>query len=189
VSAIVFLATVSHATASGQTVTVAAVGDVLRVRAPGFGVIKGDTLNRLKNGQTVRFDIELTVRAKPDAQPAIQTRQSFVLSYDLWEERFAITRSGTAPRSISHLTSADAERWCLDQLTVPASGLARLGHDVPFWIRLEYRIADGGGGSNTNDNPEYNLKGLIDMLSRRRQADESRHAIQGGPFTISAIKN
>jgi hypothetical protein len=187
VNAIAFLAIASSATLSGQTVTVAVVDDLLRVRAPGFGVIRGETLNRLKNGQTVRFDIELTLVDKPGAAPALGARQRFVLSYDLWEERFAVTNVG-ASRSLSHLTASDAETWCLEQLAVPLRDLARFGRDAPFWIRLESRIEEGGG-ANTNDDAGYTLRGLIDVLSRRRRAGELRDVIQGGPFTINAIRN
>ena len=189
VSAIALLAIASSAALSGQTITATALGDVLRVRAPGFGIIRGDTLNRLKNGQTVRFDLELSLLAKPGAQPAMQNRQSFVLSYDLWEERFAVTHVSGASRSISHLTSSDAETWCLEQLAVPLNDLASWGRDAPFWIRLEFRIQDGDGAANSNDDGGYTLRGLIDVLSRRRRAGEVRDAIQGGPFTINAIKN
>jgi hypothetical protein len=189
VSAIALLAMASTAALSGQTVTATAAGDVLRVRAPGFGVIRGDTLNRLKNGQTIRFEIELTILAKPGAQPAVQNRQSFVLSYDLWEERFAVTRVGGASRSISHLTSSDAETWCLEQLAVPLSDLASVDRDAPFWIRLESRIHDGDGTASPNGDGGYTLRGLIDVLSRRRRAADVRDVIQGGPFTINAIRN
>jgi hypothetical protein len=168
---------------SGQSVTVSAAGDALQVRAPGFGIIKGDTLNRLKNGQTVRFDLELTVLEAPAGQPAFQAQQSFVLSYDLWEERFAVTRAGSASRSISHLTSAGAEAWCLSQLAVPLSGLGRLGRDAPFWIRLEYRIQDRERTARDGD-AGFTLRGLIDVLSRRSKAGEPGDSIQGGPFTI-----
>lgn len=189
VSATALLAIASTAALSGQTVTATAAGDMLRVRAPGFGVIRGDTLNRLKNGQTIRFDIELSLLAKPGAQPAMQHRQSFVLSYDLWEERFAVTRVGGASRSISHLTSSDAETWCLEQLAVPLGDLASFGWNAPFWIRLESRILDGDGAANPNGDGGYTLRGLIDVLSRRRRAGEVRDVIQGGPFTIDAIRN
>ena len=101
--------------------------DALHVRAPAFSFIKGPPLARLKDGRSVRFDFELVVRTRAGAAAVAQARQRFVLSYDLWEERFAVTQAGTPPRSASHLTTADAETWCLDQLTVPVSTLGRLG--------------------------------------------------------------
>ena len=50
---------------------------------------------------------------------------------------------GCRSQSVSHLTLAAAETWCLEQLTLPLNALGPLGRDLPFWIRLEYRILDG----------------------------------------------
>ena len=79
----------------------------------------------------------------PGGAAAAQGRQTYVLSYDLWEERFAVTLAGPPSRSIAYLTSAGAETWCLEQLTVPVNALGRLGRDAPFWVRLGYRVLDG----------------------------------------------
>jgi hypothetical protein len=173
------------AAASAQSVTVSAVGDALRVRAPAFSIIKGETLSRLRNGRTVRFDLELAVLPEPGTSPAAQVVRGFVLSYDLWEERFAVTLTGTAPRSISHLRSAAADAWCIDQLAVPLSALGPLGRGAPLWIRLEYRIEDPDQRPKPDDDGGYTLRGLIDILSRRSAAGALRDAIEAGPFRMS----
>jgi hypothetical protein len=136
---------------TGQAVNVRAVGDTLHVQAPAFNFIKGEALARLKDGRSLDFDFELAVLPTPGAPAVIQTRQRLVLSYDLWEERFAVTRTGTPPRSISHLTAVAAEAWCLEQLTVPTSGLGRLKRDAPIWIRLEYRVEAPNGRPSSDD--------------------------------------
>ena len=118
------------------------MGGNLHVRAAGFGFIKGEALARLKDGRSVRVDLELAVLAKPGASAVAHSRQTFVLSYDLWEERFAVTQVGVPSQSISHLTATGAEAWCLERLTVPVSALGQLGRDAPFWIRLQSRIQD-----------------------------------------------
>jgi hypothetical protein len=173
---------------AGQSVTVAAAGDALRVRAPGFSFLQGKPLERLKDGRSVRFDFVLTVLAKPGAAAAAQGRSTFIMSYDLWEERFAVTRvatpgnPATPSRSISHLTSPDAAAWCLEQLSVPVSALGRLGRDAPFWIRLEYRVQDR---TETDGDAGFTLRSLIDTLSMRRKADELNGSIEAGPFRLS----
>jgi len=168
---------------SAQSVTIRAGADTLHVRAPGFGVIKGATLGRLKNGRTVRFELELAVLPQPGGPAATQIRQGFVLSYDLWEERFAVTKTGPSPRSISHLRADDADAWCLEQLAVPLSALGRLGRDAPFWIRLEFRIQDDDP-SRADENGGYTLRGLIERLSRRRADDDLRDWLEAGPFRL-----
>jgi hypothetical protein len=175
----------SITTLSGQSITVNAVADALRVRAPGFGVIKGEMLNRLRNGRTVRFELELAVLPKPGVEPATRLLHAFVLSYDLWEERFAVTLLGPSSRSISHLRAADADAWSVAQLAVPMGTLGQFGRGAPFWVRLEYRIEDGGQKPTSEDEAGYTLRGLIDILSRRRSADELRGAIEAGPFRVN----
>ena len=167
-----------------QAVTVSRVADAVAVRAPAFTFIKGDPLVRLKNGRSVRVELDLAVLAKPGDSAAARTQQVFVLSYDLWEERFAVTLVGTPQKSVAYLTSAAAEAWCLDQLKVPVATLGRLGIDVPFWIRLEYRIPDAEPAPAQNDDAGLTLRGLIDALSLRRQEAPRPQVIEAGPFRI-----
>jgi hypothetical protein len=166
---------------SGQSWTVHVSEDALHVRPPasGFVFIKGEPLEHLKDGRSVRFDFALSVLARPAAAATTEGRRSFVLSYDLWEERFAV---GDGAHSISHLTSADAEQWCLDHLTVPVSALGRLGHDRPFWVRLQYRVQSA---DEDTDAGRFTLRGLIDSLSRRRSTSELKESIEAGPFTLN----
>jgi hypothetical protein len=177
-------------------VSVNRTGDAVTVKAPDFTFIKGEPLARLKDGRSVRVDLELAVLPKAGATGVTQTRQSFVLSYDLWEERFAVTlvgvstgtastaTPGTPSRSAAYLTSAAAEAWCLEQLTVSANALGTLGKDVPFWVRLEYRILDGDAAPAAGTNGSYSLQGLIDAMSRRRKSQEWTHSIEAGPFRL-----
>lgn len=144
----------------------------------------GDVLARLKDGRSVRVDLEVSVLPAPAATPAASTRQAFVLSYDLWEEKFAVVRAGTPARSASNLTSADAEAWCLEQLAVPLAALARLGRGEPFWVRLEYRVVQADIEGEDATDRGYTLRGLIEALSRRSTADAAARSVQAGPFRL-----
>ena len=172
----------------GQSVTVNVAGDALRVRAPGFTFIKGEPLARLKDGRAVQIDFSLSVLPKPGATAIAETRRGFVLSYDLWEERFAVTivdpNHGRASPAISHLSSKDAEAWCLDHVTVATSALSSLTRDTPFWIKMSYQVRDGERAPATADDSGFSLRGLIDRLSRRTSADDLRDAIDAGPFRL-----
>jgi hypothetical protein len=167
-----------------QSVTVARAGNAVTVRAPGFDFIKGDPLVRLKDGRSVRLDLELDVLPGPGGAAAAQGRQTYVLSYDLWEERFAVTLVGPPSRSIAYQTSAGAETWCLEQLTVPVNALGRLGRDLPFWVRLGYRVIAADNPPTADGSGDFTLRGLIDALSRRRKADALTHSIEAGPFRL-----
>ena len=170
-----------------QGVTVDAVGDVLRIRAPGFSFLKGDPLARLKEGRSVRVELGGLVLPAPGKLPAAAARRVFALSYDLWEERFAVTTVEARSQSVSHLALAAAEAWCVEQLTIPLTALGALGNQ-PFWIRLEYRILDGEGASDQPDSG-YTLQALIDALSRRRKTEASPHALEAGPFRTPARRS
>ena len=170
-----------------QSVTVDAVGDALKIRAPGFSFLKGDPLARLKEGRSVRVELGGLVLPAPGKLPAAAARRVFALSYDLWEERFAVTTVEARAQSVSHLALAAAEAWCVEQLTIPLTALGALG-DQPFWIRLEYRILDGDPGSDQSDSG-YTLQALIDALSRRRKTEASPHALEAGPFRAPARRS
>ena len=173
---------------SGQSVTVYVAGDALHVRAPGsgfgFGFIQGAALERLQDGRALRVDFELAVLAEPGAEAVAERRQSFNLSYDLWEERFAVSLIGGPPRSISHLTARAAEAWCLEQLMVPVAALGRLGRDAPLWIRLAYRVQDPDPAADPDDGARFTLWTLIDLLSRRGQDDTVGDSVEAGPFRL-----
>jgi hypothetical protein len=168
---------------ASQSITVNVLNGVVHVRAPQVRFIDGEPLARLKDGQSVRVDLELSALPKPGAAAAAQTRQSCILSYDLWEERFAVALFGVPSRSMSHLTAVAAEAWCLDQLTLPVSALGALGQTLPFWIRLEYKLPNGGNATG-RDEGSLTLRGLIDVLSRRQKAGEVSHSVEAGPFRL-----
>jgi hypothetical protein len=166
-----------------QSVTVASENAAVVVRAPAWHFIDGEPLARLKDGQSVRLELTWTRFTKPGAAAAVERRQAFVLSYDLWEERFAVALPEEPSRAVSHLTAPAAEAWCLRQLAVPVSALGSLGGSVPFWIRLEYRVANGNP-STRDDDGGFTLRGLIDLLSRRTRAGDAPRSIEAGPFRI-----
>jgi hypothetical protein len=169
--------------ASAQAITVSAVGDALKIRAPGFTFLKGEPLVRLKDGGSVRLELQLAVLAAPGKSPVAEIRRIFALSYDLWEERFAITAEAPS-HSISHMTPATAEAWCIEQLAVPVGALGGLGRDRPFWIRLEYRILNGDAPSSPDAGEGFTLQGLIEALSRRHRAESPAHSVEAGPFRL-----
>ena len=179
---LVFIAVVAVPLAA-QSVTVRTVADALHVQARGFSFIEGPVLTRLREGRSVRIDFEITVLSKPEGPVVKQAMQGFTLSFDLWEERFAVSRIGSPPRSISHLRPRDAETWCLDNLAVPVSSLG-FGRDTPFWIRLAYRVPDLGPEANEAPGERYTLRGLIDRLSRRREEADLAKSVDAGPFRL-----
>jgi hypothetical protein len=169
---------------AAQTLSVNAAGDVLHVKARDFAFIAGPLLNRLKEGRSVRLDFELTMLSKPEGPIVKQVVQAFTLSFDLWEERYAVSRAGSPPRSISHLRASDAENWCLENLTMSISSLG-IGRDTPFWLRLVYRVQDLEPITEEAQGERYTLRALIDRLSRRREEGDLAKSVSAGPFRLS----
>jgi hypothetical protein len=184
VTAIVVLLAWSALGAAEQSITVDTVGETLKIRVSGFSFLNGDPLLRLKDGRSIRVELAAMVLPGPGKPPAATARGIFALSYDLWEERFAVTAVTPRLQSVSHLAQAAAEAWCVEQLAVPLNALGALGRDVPFWIRLEHRMVDGDGTSDPDD-AGYTLQALIDLLSsRKRKTEASAAPLEAGPFRL-----
>jgi hypothetical protein len=128
-------------------------------------------------------DFQVTVLEKPQGSIIARAQQSFNLSFDLWEQRYAVTRVGPMARSISHLTARAAEDWCLDNVSVPIASLGRIGRDTPFWLRVEYRVQDRTSAADAPDSP-FTLQTLIDVLSRRREDQHRAQSVEAGPFRL-----
>jgi len=167
-----------------QSLTIRAVGDMLHVRAAALGMIEGRVADHLRDGRAVRVDFALAVLENAGGRVIAQGTQSFNLSFDIWEQRYAVTRVGTTPRSVSHLTSKDAESWCIDNITVPLATLGRFARDSPFWVRLDFHVHDPTPPANDDDNSTFTLGRLINVLSRRRQDQELARTIEGGPYRL-----
>ncbi len=168
---------------AAQSITVRAAGDLLHVRAAALSFIEGRMLERLQDGRAVRIDFELTVLESADGPVVATAQHAFNVSFDLWEERFAVSRVGTPPRAISHLRARDAETWCLDNVTLPIAALGRFGRDAPFWVRIAYRVQDPA--APTAGESSLTLWTLIDVLSRRADDPQSGRSAAGGPFRLS----
>jgi hypothetical protein len=169
--------------AAGQSLSVTTAGDAVKIRAPGWSFLTAEPLARLREGRTVRVELAAFVLSGPGRSPLTAVRQVFSVSYDLWEERFAVATAGAHAASVSHLAATAAEAWCIDQLAVPIAPLAALP-ERRFWIRLEYRILDGDGAATADDDSGLTLQRLIDVFSRRRKNESQSRALEGGPFRL-----
>ena len=172
------------ASLGAQSLDVSTTGGMLRVRS-GFGFIEGAVMDQLRDGRTVRLDFELTVLDGPRGAAVAAARQSFNLSFDLWEERIAVTRAGKPPRSVSHLRPRDAEVWCLESLTIARTELSRLTRDTPFWIRLAFQVPDQVPVPASDADETLTIRRLIDVFSRRPSQGEPGRSVDAGPFHLS----
>ena len=162
-------------------------GDNLHVSAPSLHFLTGKPLERLKDAATVVFLSQLTLFSENRDVAIRRAPVRFVVSYDLWEEKFSVTQLGSIPRSTPHVLSAEAaEAWCLEGLAIGALGLPP---DRPFWLRFELRTADqkdlaGGAGE-----PGLNLRSLIELFSRRPGPDDPNWTRDVGPLRLEDLRH
>ncbi len=180
-------AIVLHAlSVSGESLTPRWNGDELRISAPKLHFLTGKPLERLHNGASVPFDFQLTV--SPGKQNAALARalERFVISYDLWEEKFNVVLLRGSRKSGSHLTAAAAEAWCMDNLSIPASALVQ---DTPLWVKLEIRSADPRS-LTASASPEngISLSSLIEVFSRPTRGSQDHWQMEAGPFKLNDIR-
>ena len=170
------------ATLTAQAVSIRPVAGALRVQAPSFGFIEGAVLTRLHDGQSVDLQLTLYVLDRPGGRTLAEVRQRYRLSFDLWEERIAVTRIATPPRAVSHLRPKAAEAWCLENLTLPVSSIGRKGKE-PFWIRVE-SLVEGDRPQPANGQDASLLHSMIEKLSGRATGPIAK-SMDAGPFSLS----
>ena len=168
----------------------------IHVSAPRLHFLTGTSLQSLKNGAAVPFDFQLTLWVGTRASVFDRTLQRFVVSYDLWEEKFSIvkqrgfsvrggSRSLETRRSVSNLTAAAAEAWCIDSVALPTVGIRP---DQPLWVKLDVRRADPREGNSDSNDSGLTLTALIELFSRPIRPSEQRWTLETGPVRFSDVK-
>ena len=158
-------------------------GDNLHVLPAGLHFLTGKALMRLKDADTVTFLSQITLYSDERGTIFRRAPERVVVSYDLWEERFAVTIPG-AQRSVSHLTADQAETWAMDNLAVSALGLAP---DRPFWLRFELRAASQKEISSVMGDAGISLSGLVEIFSRKPGVDDPYWMRSAGPLRLSDL--
>ena len=149
----------------------------LRVAAPQIRFLTGKSLEQLKNGAIVSFALQVSITSSETATSFLgRTFDRFVVSYDLWEEKFKATRPGPPLRESSRLSVPACEAWCLDEMVpIPAS----LTPSRLFWIRLELRVEDPKEWAAIVGEPGINLNRLVELFSRPPRITQSWTEIAG----------
>ena len=174
---------------AGPQLLVRLDGDYLRIALPHIDFLQGKPMERLKDGASVAFIGQLTVTTSPNSlTPAARSVARFALSYDIWEERFSVTRIGQdldARRTVSHKSAQAAEAWCIDNLTIDRSLLPA---DREFWVQLDLRAEDPRDQAAVVGDPGINLTRLIEIFSRPARGTQARWLENSGPYRLADLK-
>ena len=160
--------------------------DKLYVSAPQLHFIAGKAVEKLHNGSSVTYIIVLTAMAEHTGTPVPLFREQFMVSYDLWEEKYSVVRKGQDGRAVSRLTAAMAETWCLENMPIP---LQVLPEKVSFMIRLECSIVESEPENGENKNSVLSLANLIDVFSRKEKEESPRWEASAGPLRLDDLKS
>jgi len=168
----------------GDGLDVRQAGGRLHVAAPQLRFLAGKPLERLQNGAPAPFAIQLSVSTDRWATVLQRDIERFVVSYDLWEERFAIVKAGAPRKSVSHLTARAAENWCVDEVSLPPAGMAER---QPFWVRLEVRSENPAEQAELDRQDVMSLTRLIELFSRRTRGEQTRWTAEAGPLEMANL--
>jgi len=161
-------------------------GDHLRISAPQIRFLTGKSLEKLKNALSVSFASQVSLCGNESGSNVLsRAYDRFIVSYDIWEEKFSATRPGPPVRSVSGLNVPAAEAWCLDELApIPPS----LTATRPFWIRLELRAEDPKESAGIITEPGINLTRLVELFSRPPRSPQQRWMETAGPLRLQDLQ-
>lgn len=171
---------------SAESLTVRLSREGLRPAAPKLRFLTGKPLESLRNGRTLAFDIQFSLFGE-DRQRALRRMfERFAISYDVWEEKFSVTRMRSTRTSAAHLSAPAAEAWCLDSLVIPTAGLP---FDRPVIARVEVRAVDSRDTQTAEDEEEgLSLRALVDIFSSTaRVGSFAIQKAESAPFRISDL--
>lgn len=167
----------------GLTVHLGSAG--ISVSTARLEVIRDPVLTRLKSGSPVAFDFHLTLWSGTRSNLRRRAFERFVVSYDLWEEKFAVTGLRKPVLSATRLTPEAVGPWCVRQIKLANLDLTR---DERIWVRLDVRAVDPKQDADLFDSGGVSLVNLIEMLSRPARRDTLRWTLESGALRVAELK-
>lgn len=170
---------------SSQQLVIRRNGDVLRIAAPRLHFLSGKSLERLHDGAALPFDFQLSVAAGAKNNVVERTFERFIVSYDVWEEKFSVVRLRDYRKSAPGLTAASAEAWCLENILARTSALPP---DKELWARLEVRSAEPKEAASVFADPGISLTTLIGIFSRPPRPAQDHWVLESTAFRLADLK-
>jgi|SRR4051812_15400232 len=141
-------------------------GDTIHVAPPSLHFLTGKPLARLKDGAAVAYvaQLELLNEARESFR---QQKARFVVSHDLWEEKFSVTQLGKTPRTVDGLSAGAAEAWCFEGLALNTLGVAP---DRYYWLRFDIRTG-GPADIDLDMDKGVGIDWLIRVLGHKKSEE------------------
>lgn len=168
-----------HGSAAAQSLSGRVDGDRLRIVVAGTRFLSGDALKKLHDGVPVSYVFRLTALTSRFGSTMSKSEYRFVISYDIFEEKFQVSRVRPTARVVAHLTAAAAEMAFIEPMELPVHSISG---DM-FWLRLEYEAEESSGA----ETPGVSLEGLVDIFSRTSTKAPIRGVLEAGPLRLSQL--
>jgi hypothetical protein len=162
-----------------QSLSARTEGERLRIVIDRPRFLSGDALRRLYDGVPVTYVFKLSAHNSRLGNAMTRSEYRFIISYDIFEEKFQVSRIRPTGRVISHLTAAAAETTFIDALEL---SIKSLGTGM-FWLRLEYQAEESSGDGN----PGVSIEGLVEIFSRTTTKEPTRGVLESGPLRLSDL--
>jgi len=166
--------------ASAQSLDVRLDGDHLRIAVEKARLLVGEPLKKLHDGASVAYVVRVLALSSRAGSVLVKSDYRFVISYDIFEEKFQVSRTQPTARVLSHLSAAAAEAFCSEALELPIVAIAA---NASFWIRWEYQTE----GPTLPGDPAINIEGLVDIFSRKSTKEPARAAVESGPYRLADL--
>jgi hypothetical protein len=162
-----------------QSLDVKIEGDHLRVSVGSARLIAGESLQKLRDGSSVTYLMRVSAWSGKAGKLLSSTEYRFVVSFDIFEEKFQVTRIMPSAKVASHLSLTAAETACTDGLEIPLAGI---GTTMPFWVRwefqAEYAVSEETGGG---------LGSIVDLFALRTPKDPTSAFKETGPYRTADL--
>ncbi|MFN7922731.1 MAG: hypothetical protein U0Q16_21680 [Bryobacteraceae bacterium] len=159
-------------------------GDQLFVSVARMDLLREPITAKLKSGQAVAFDFHLALWVGSRSSPRRRAFERFVVSYDLWEERYAVSTLRKPKSSAAGLTPRGVEQWCLERIVVPS---VDLGGASTVWAKLDVRAVDPERDAELFTREGLSLTTLIDLVSRTNRSEEQHWSFDSGAVPASLL--
>jgi hypothetical protein len=160
-------------------------GGELRVSAPRLHFLTGKTLQRLHDGALVPFDFQLAIASPNRANVVARALERFTVSYDVWQEKFSVTRLRDFRKSGPSLSANAAEAWCLENIFLPTNAVPA---DKELWARLEVRAVESKEPYAPLADSGISIATLIGAFSRPPRPQQDHWSLETASFRLSDLK-
>lgn len=170
---------------AGDGLTVHLRNGEISVSTARLEVIGDSVLTRLKSGSSVAFDFHLALWSGTRSNLRRRAFERFVVSYDLWEEKYAVTGLRKPKLSATRLSPEAVGPWCVRQIKLANVDLAP---DERVWVQLDVRAVDPKQDAGLFDSEGVSLVNLVELLSRPARRDGLRWTRESGALRVAELK-